>query len=476
MSVLLHCRSQVAACVLAFFAAGLTACGNSSSALIDEPQAPSERQSPPETSVGNAIVVGNIQPQGDPLVLLSAQQLDPRLLELIFSTPAIPPNTSSAPSVQGGTHVRVLVPADYQQSTRRYPVVYLLHGALDDYTGWTAKLQAEETTAGVPVIAVMPDGGQLGEYSDYYNQGMFGPPDYETYHVQQLIPWIDANFRTIATREGRAIAGVSMGGFGAMSYAARHPDLFVSAAAFSGAVDTNYEPMWPLILDTIWGDRGNEEIRWRGSNPVDLAMNLGGIALSMRTGNGMIGGDQQVFDPVEFAVHQESVDLHNTLTTLGIPHLWDDYGPGGHAAQYWIRDFQQTLPDMMKVFAAPPSPPAMVNMTAIAPSFGAYGWQVEMTRSVLEFATLKDASIRGFSLLGSGSAVVITPALYEPATVYAITETNGARKSSQLVTSDSLGHLQLQVDLGAANAYQQYTVPSAGLGAVHSSVISIGKP
>ena len=87
----------------------------------------------------------------------------------------------------------------------------------------------------------MPDAGQGGFYSDWYNAGAGGPPKWETYHVGQLIPYVDAHYPTVAARGGRAIAGLCMGGFGAMSYAARHPDLFVAAASFSGAVD-NMDP------------------------------------------------------------------------------------------------------------------------------------------------------------------------------------------------------------------------------------------
>jgi hypothetical protein len=136
--------------------------------------------------------------------------------------------------------VRVLLPGGYASSgERRYPVLYLLHGSVDDYRSWTDKGDAEHLTAGLPMIVVMPDAGSGGFYSDWYNNGAGGPPEWETYHVRELIPWIDAHYRTIASRAGRATAGLSMGGFGAMTYPSRHSDLFVAAASFSGAVNTN---------------------------------------------------------------------------------------------------------------------------------------------------------------------------------------------------------------------------------------------
>lgn len=85
----------------------------------------------------------------------------------------------------------------------------------------------------------MPDGGKGGFYTDWCINGAGGQPKWETYLVDQLLPWIDDHYPTMASRSERAVAGLSMGGFGALSYAARHPDLFASASSFSGAIDTN---------------------------------------------------------------------------------------------------------------------------------------------------------------------------------------------------------------------------------------------
>jgi S-formylglutathione hydrolase FrmB len=94
---------------------------------------------------------------------------------------------------------------------------------------------AAETTAGLPLIVVMPDAGFDGDgggwFTDWFNGGAGSQPMWEPYHVRQPIPWIDDNFRTIAARRGRAVAGLSQGGFGSLSYAVRHPELFTSAAA-----------------------------------------------------------------------------------------------------------------------------------------------------------------------------------------------------------------------------------------------------
>jgi S-formylglutathione hydrolase FrmB len=171
--------------------------------------------------------------EANALRLVGSKRLDPRLVELKFQTPAL----------SGDTNVRVLLPTGYDPSRlERYPVLYLLHGSADDYRSWTDKGDAERLTAGLPLIVVMPNAGNGGFYSDWFNHGAGGPPEWETYHVGQLIPWIDAHYRTVASRRGRATAGLSMGGFGAMTYPARHPGMFVAAASFSGAVNSNEYP------------------------------------------------------------------------------------------------------------------------------------------------------------------------------------------------------------------------------------------
>jgi S-formylglutathione hydrolase FrmB len=289
--------------------------------------------------------------------LLSSQQLDSRLTDLTLSTSAL----------KQPTHVRVLMPAGYDQSTDRYPVLYLLHGALADYRSWTDAGDAEAITAGAPVIVVMPDGGQGGWYTNWVNRGAGGPPEWEHFHIDQLIPWIDDHYRTIAARDGRAIAGLSMGGFGAMSYAGRHPGLFDWAGSFSGAVDVIHNlPVVGVIdleafadgglPDDQFGDRVLNAANWRAHDPWDLAQNLRGMTLEIDTGNGQPGpfdSSRPYFDPVEQQVHEMSVSFHQRLLALGIPHIWDDYGPGTHTWPYWQRDLRQALPSVLATLSPP---------------------------------------------------------------------------------------------------------------------------
>jgi S-formylglutathione hydrolase FrmB len=287
--------------------------------------------------------------------IISSQRLDGRLTELTLSTPAL-----AKPA-----HVRVLLPGGYRkQKPRRYPVLFLLHGAFGDATDWTHLGDAERITAGRKLIVVMPDGGQGGWYTDWVNRGQGGPPEWETFHIGELVPWIDDHYRTLPRRGERGIAGLSMGGFGAMSYAARHPDLFSWAGSFSGAVDiVNYPPVVAIIdLEAPvdgglpgdqFGDRLLAEANWRAHNPWDLAGNLRNTTLVIDTGNGQPGPldpSGKLFDPIELGVHDMSVLFHQRLLALGISHTWNDYGPGTHSWPYWQRDLSEAMPSVMSTF------------------------------------------------------------------------------------------------------------------------------
>jgi S-formylglutathione hydrolase FrmB len=406
-----------------------------------------------------------------PLQPLSSQRLDPRLEELSFATPA----------VTGPTGVRVLLPDGYSSSHRRYPVLYLLHGCCNGTVGyrtWTDKMGAEALTAGLPLIVVMPDGGSNGGYVNWWNFGAQGPPEWETYHVGQLIPWVDGHFRTIASRSGRALAGLSMGGDGAIKYAARHPDMFVSASAYSGAVDLNVvrpaEASVGLDDDQPLGSYKTEQIRTRAVNPTDLAMNLRGLRLSLRTGNGRNAAGKLV-DPVEAVVHAANVSLHGQLDGLGIAHVWDDYGPGTHTAPYWSRDLGLDLPLIMRTFRHPPKPPKKVSFTAAEPSYEAYGWRVRIRRTAMEFSTLLKAGRRGFSLVGSGGAVVVTPRLYTPRSEHSVRIHSESGTRNATLRADRRGRLRIRLPLGLANPLPQYT-PGAAESRFFRTAVSVHDP
>ncbi|MDX2188323.1 MAG: alpha/beta hydrolase-fold protein [Bacteroidota bacterium] len=152
----------------------------------------------------------------------------------------------------------IYLPADYDVSQRKYPVIYLLHGYSDDETAWvqfgsanTAADQLIKNGEINPVIIVMPY-GRL----DWYVNDYAGKTKWMDMFTKEMIPQIDANYRTKANRDYRAISGLSMGGYGSLINCLYNPNLFSSCAALSSGVWTekeivedkedNYDnPWWP---------------------------------------------------------------------------------------------------------------------------------------------------------------------------------------------------------------------------------------
>ena len=118
-------------------------------------------------------------------------------------------------------------------------------------------------------------------------------------------------------------------------------------------------------------------MRWRAHNPTDLAENLRGLKLWLRTGNGQPGGPfggGDNIDITELGVAAQAFTLHRACEELRIPHLFEDYGPGHHLWPYWNRGLRQTLPAIMARLKQSARPPARVTFTAAEPSYAVYGW------------------------------------------------------------------------------------------------------
>ena len=420
---------------------------------------------------------------------VSVTRLAPRLLEVTFATPLV---VAPLPAPR----VRILLPSRYDPSTGvLHPVLYLLHGAGDTAASWTSNNDGrpqslEQFTADKDVVLVMPDGGRdarAGWYSDWFNDGTFGSPAWESFHLAMLIPWVEDNFAVRRDPQGRAIAGLSMGGFGAMSYAARHPGLFGAALSFSGALDTAAIPFLEAAgfdavhsrfgtpTSSVWGTWEAQEVRWRAHNPADLAAwtphdnpgaslsNLKGTVLWMTTGMGLPGGpapDDR--DPSGLAVEAFIFSLnqlfHAALVRAGVAHTFLPYPQGGHNWWHWQDDLRRAWPVIAGLFASAPSPPATVDAASAENSFGAWGWWLTAHRSAIEFLDLESAGPQGLTLSGSGTVDVRTPPLFVPGGRYALRATGPtASVSPGVAVAGGDGRLAFRVRLGGSHAVQELT-------------------
>jgi putative tributyrin esterase len=273
--------------------------------------------------------------------------------------------------------VVVYLPRGYDsQTARRWPVFYYLHGLGGNETNWVqnGKLDATADQLGLAAIVVMPDGDD-GFYVDSsfpidYERcmkdgaGLFmpgqQPPDttcvrtrsYETYIAKDLVGWVDGRYRTIASRDGRAIAGLSMGGFGAMHLGLRHPGLFAAAASHSGAIGLLFRGPRPFapgkseVLTDVsgWGKAvgpigvwiqnvlSSDIAAWKAHDVVELAgKDPGKVALYLDCGT-----------EDEFALQDNLQYVHEALTAKGIKHEYY-LGPGKHDFAFWSERVPKSL-------------------------------------------------------------------------------------------------------------------------------------
>jgi S-formylglutathione hydrolase FrmB len=267
---------------------------------------------------------------------------------------------------------RILLPRHFSsRSGDAWPVFYLLHGGLGSYVDWTESSDIERLTRRADVLVVMPDAGRLGFYADWWNHGAGNKPGWETFHLTELIQIVE---RGLGASDQRAIAGLSMGGFGAMSYAGRRPELFRAAASFSGVLDTTHPTVAPLfpgpyptfLMQTflqplgydaaaLFGDPIAQADIWAAHNPADLVENMRGIALFVSCGNGELGPlDPAGTDPAGLLAQLEAaLLLHNQefvarARGLDIDVTTDFYGPGTHTFPYWQRELHIALPLLMQ--------------------------------------------------------------------------------------------------------------------------------
>ena len=233
---------------------------------------------------------------------------------------------------------RIILPAGYDRSVRRYPVLYLLHGLSGSYLDWDTRTHLAEYAAPLQLIVVMPDAGD----SWYTNSSASTQDRFEDYIFKDLVPEIDKTYRTIATRHARAIGGLSMGGYGAMKFALKYPNLFVFAGSFSGVQTVVHEP--GLMLP--FGEKYVQqvlEIYGPPSGPTRTANDIIALAdkanpaalpylwISCGTADGFLESNR------EFVV---------LLQQRKIAYTYEE-APGGHSWAFW----DEELPAMFRELA-----------------------------------------------------------------------------------------------------------------------------
>ena len=360
--------------------------------------------------------------------------------------------------------VCVYLPPGYAESGLRYPVLYLLHGGGGDQADWVTfggiRSIMDGLVAADPAnaaIVVMPDGAG-GEWYDRLDAAVQN----ERYVLDHVIAYVDRHFRTIAERDGRAIDGLSNGGYGAMHLAAKGPDRFVAAGGMSSNLAALH-PQGPA-------GAGDSPVWLHGRLPADLVGNLAGLDLTLDVGTICLT-DRAIDDCLTWTFEQVFVPANSEF----VSRLAGDRGPddgaveyreteGGHSWRWWPLWLRERhLPFLLARLAdprrgrgesAPAAPRAGFRYRSIAPEFSVWGYDVRVERAVLEFLDLSDVRADGLAVRGSGRAIVRTAALYRPGRAYVVSGTGG---DAERLVADEDGRLELVVDLGPSHTFEQFS-------------------
>lgn len=223
-------------------------------------------------------------------------------------------------SLNRDMHYLVLLPRDYG-SGRRFPVLYLLHGLYGDYKNWDTRTHLESAAAGLPFLIVTPDADD-----SWYTNSATKPADrFEDYIVKDLVSEVDGRYRTIREKRARAIAGLSMGGYGSVKMALKHPELFAFAGSLSGAFNAtqNLDDLRPEFRSKLMEVFGNSGSATRKENDVLLLLKSSReypyFYLACGTEDSFLGANRA---------------LAAQLSTQKMPYEYHETA-GGHTWEYW---------------------------------------------------------------------------------------------------------------------------------------------
>jgi putative tributyrin esterase len=220
--------------------------------------------------------------------------------------------------------INVILPAGYDQSIRRYPVLLLLHGLSGHYSDWVTNTNVVQYARKYPLIIVMPEGA-----NGWYTNGTGANDKWEDYIFKEVIPYIDAHYRTLPSSRSWAVAGLSMGGYGALKFAMKYPGKFAVAASMSGALGApdwkdSEMPGWQLVPLSIHAAFGPEGAPAHAANSLYTLLDqvkepLPFLYLDCGTEDGLLGANRKFAD-----VLQSKKIPHEYLERPGI-HDWIEW-------------------------------------------------------------------------------------------------------------------------------------------------------
>jgi putative tributyrin esterase len=209
---------------------------------------------------------------------------------------------------------------------RPWAVFYLLHGLSDDHTIWMRRTSIERYVAGLPLVVVMPDGGR-----GWYTNALEGLA-YEDDFIKDVVALVDRTFPVKAERAGRAVGGLSMGGYGAVKLGLKHSETFVSVNSHSGALDVFRDPK---VIKDVGADFPRVFGKSPQGGPEDPK------AILERLDHGRIPV-LRIDCGTDDLLLEENRAFHRHLESLHVPHEYQEF-PGGHDWAYWDKHVQDAV-------------------------------------------------------------------------------------------------------------------------------------
>jgi S-formylglutathione hydrolase FrmB len=255
-----------------------------------------------------------------------------------------------SPGMNRTLRTAIVIPDGYKTGRQSLPVLYLLHGGTGNFRDWLTKVPDKTLLLRLAdqykLIIVTPDGDPT---SYYFDSPLVKTSQFETFISRELIDRIDKTYRTVRDRKGRLIAGLSMGGHGAMFIASRHPDLYAAAGSMSGVMNIN-TATWKVPADfaksraenfaKLLGPPKEGDSPYPGYTLVTLANTLKANNLPL------------IFDiGVDDFLIETNRDLHQRLLANGTPHDYTER-PGAHTWEYWANALPYQLLFFDKILKA----------------------------------------------------------------------------------------------------------------------------
>ena len=285
------------------------------------------------------------------LAALSFAQYSPCSVDKENASERVPHKSRGSSSLRDATfhsgslgrdmRYRVILPAGYDTSGKRYPTLFLLHGLYGDFTNWSTRTNLVSDVRDMDLIIAMPDAG-----NSWYVNSASNPDDkFEDYIVKDFVEQIDAHYRTIPEGYARAIAGLSMGGYAAVKFSLKYPQLFSHVGGISAALDASADLDERHVdfregLRKVFGEPGNPV---RAQNDVFLLLSHANVKKLPQYY--LDCGSDDMF----FGVNRK---FAARLQELGISYEFHEM-PGDHNWKYWDSAMERFLSALSKTSFLP---------------------------------------------------------------------------------------------------------------------------